>query len=76
MITQRTRIWWNKHRVLLRDIQRRWTTKNLQQHSIVLLEEPRLVFNPPVRKEKLQRGKGWLSKRFFEFDQLFAAWGK
>jgi hypothetical protein len=35
-----------------------------------------LVFNPPVQKENLQRGSGRLSKRFFSFDNLFAAWGE
>jgi hypothetical protein len=41
----------------------------------LLLGEPRLVFNPSIRKERLQKGKGWLSRRFFSFDELFAARG-
>ncbi len=46
-----------------------------KRHSFLFLGEPRLVFNPPVKKEKLQAGRGWLSKRFFSFDTLFEAWG-
>jgi hypothetical protein len=46
-----------------------------KRHSFLFLGEPRLVFNPPVKKEKLQKGKGWLSKRIFSFDTLFEAWG-
>jgi len=42
----------------------------------LLLGAPRLVFNPPVKKGNLQKGTGWLSRRFFSFDELFAAWGK
>jgi hypothetical protein len=43
--------------------------------SIVFLGKPRLVFNPPVRKENIQEGSGWLSKRFLTFEELFEAWG-
>lgn len=44
--------------------------------SIVFLGQPRLVFNPPIKKANLQTGSGWLSKRFFSFEELFEAWGK
>jgi len=45
------------------------------RRSFLFLDEPRLVFNPPIKKEKLQEGKGWLSKRVFSFDAFFEAWG-
>lgn len=70
----RTRIWWNKHKDLMRRLRRLWPKGDTQQ-SILFLDEPRLVFNPPIRKSGLQAGSGWLSKRFFSFDELFAAWG-
>lgn len=68
--------WWNRHRDLIFDPLRqhwRWTKKT-NQRSILYLDPPRLVFNPPVRKDNLQKGKGWLSKRFLSFDMLFGAW--
>ena len=45
------------------------------QAGFLFLSKPRLVFNPPVLKDNLQKGKGWLSKRTFSFDELFEAWG-
>lgn len=51
--------WWNKPR----------------KKSILFLDTPRLVFNPSIQKEAIQKGKGWLSKRFLSFDELFKAWG-
>jgi hypothetical protein len=75
MHSERGAAWWKRHDTILRSLHQKWTWK-AQHRSFLLLDEPRLVFNPPVRKEKLQKGKGWLSKRFFAFDELFAAWGK
>ena len=66
--------WWNSYHEIMQSLRREWTPWNIQ-HSFLLLGEPRLVFNPPIRKENLQSGKGWLSRRFFSFDELFAAWG-
>lgn len=45
------------------------------KYSVLFFSMPRLVFNPPVLKNKLQKGSGWLSKRSFSFDELFQAWG-
>jgi len=45
------------------------------RRTFLFLDEPRLVFNPSIKKEKLQKGKGWLSKRVFSFDTFFEAWG-
>jgi hypothetical protein len=41
--------------------------------SLVFVEEPKLVFNPPIVKEYLQKGKGWLSKQAYSFDDFFKA---
>jgi hypothetical protein len=68
--------WWNSHRRLLQDLRREWTWTKGEQRSFLLLGEPRLAFNPPIHKERLQKGKGFLSRRFFSFDDLFAAWGR
>jgi hypothetical protein len=69
--------WWNRHKVLLRQqLQQRWRWPKGQHRSFLFLGMPHLVFNPPVHKETLQRGKGWLSKRSFSFDDLFTAWEK
>lgn len=46
----------------------------MRLRSFLMLDMPRLVFNPPVKKDSLQGGKGWLSRRFLTFDDLFAAW--
>lgn len=40
---------------------------------IILLERPHLLFNPPIPKEKLQGGVGWLSKQYYTFEELFNA---
>lgn len=76
MFEQRGSVWLNRHRSLLQDLRRKWIWSKGIQRSFLLLGTPRLAFNPPVRKEGLQGGKGWLSKRFFSFDELFDAWGK
>ena len=66
--------WYKAHRHLITPLsQWKWSRG---RNSFLFLEEPRLVFNPPVRKEALQRGKGWLSRRFLSFDALFEAWGE
>ena len=68
--------WRNRHRRLLRELHNVWPWSRGGKHrSFLFLGKPRLVFNPPVRKENLQKGRGWLSKRFFSFDDLFGAWG-
>jgi hypothetical protein len=74
---RRGKAWWNTHENLLKDLrkQKDWRWGQITPRSFLLLGEPRLAFNPPIRKESLQKGKGWLSRRFFSFDTLFAAWG-
>jgi hypothetical protein len=68
--------WWKRHRGILDDLHRTWEWNTGKHRSYLFLGSPRLVFNPPVRKENLQKGRGWLSRRTFAFDELFAAWGK
>ena len=72
----RGKAWLNSHKQYLDIIHREWNWKNKKLRSMLFLGEPRLVFNPAVKKENLQKGKGWLSKRMFSFDELFAGWSK
>lgn len=65
--------WLNGHMHLLQPLHRNWIWP--RKRSFLFLSKPRLAFNPPVLKESLQKGKGWLSKRTFSFDELFEAWG-
>jgi hypothetical protein len=66
--------WLNGHMPLLQPMHRSRHWHDTKR-SFLFLSMPRLVFNPPVLKEKLQEGKGWLSRRTFSFDTLFEAWG-
>jgi hypothetical protein len=73
----RGKSWWNGHQRELEPLRTapKWNWKQGTKYSFLFLEEPRLVFNPPINKEKLQKGKGWLSKRVFSFEEFFNAWG-
>lgn len=42
-------------------------------HIVLLLNHPHHVFNPPIQKDKLQEGYGWLSKQYFTFEDFFIA---
>lgn len=70
---QRGKNWYAKHAKLIEPL-KTWTWSE-NRLSFLFLGQPRLVFNPPVKKENLQAGKGFLSKRVFSFDELFAGWG-
>jgi len=70
IIKHRGRTWFKKEKELLLCPFEIWGEAD---RNVLFLDTPRLVFNPPVRKEKLQKGSGWLSKRFFSFDELFKA---
>lgn len=70
----RGKAWRKSHREYL-DSLRSWSWRG-KRYSFLLLGEPRLVFNPPIKKGNLQGGSGWLSKRMFSFDELFEAWSK
>src|SRR5712692_5484534 len=65
LLESRGRVWWKGHKEELQALRRKWSWRGAEQRTFLLLGEPRLAFNPPVRKERLQKGRGWLSKRFF-----------
>jgi hypothetical protein len=65
--------WLNGHEHLQEPLHRDWNWP--RKRSFLFLSKPRRVFNPPVLKGSLQKGKGWLSRRTFSFDELFKAWG-
>lgn len=71
------KVWWRNHKAFLETI-RNWNWDNHKQRHFLILDKPRLVFNPPIRKEFLQahprKGPAMLGKNFFTFDQLFRAW--
>ncbi len=69
----RGKAWLNKHLSVVQPVLAAWPWKNVRR-NFLFLGEPRLVFNPAVNKELLQKGKGWLSKRYLTFDELFKAW--
>jgi len=66
--------WLNGHMQHREPLHRGWDWGD-NKRNFLFLATPRLVFNPPVLKENLQKGSGWLSKRFISFDTLFEAWG-
>lgn len=67
----RSKVWLNKYTSTIDAVE---GLRGSEHRTALLLGEPRLVFNPPIQKKNLQRGTGWLSKRFWSFDQLFKAW--
>ena len=42
-------------------------------HLLLLLGKPRMLFNPPIGKAFLMDGNGFLSKQYYEFEDLFEA---
>jgi hypothetical protein len=44
------------------------------KYSFIFLSVPRLAFNPPIQKPFLQKGRGFLNKHFYSFDQFYQAW--
>jgi hypothetical protein len=46
-----------------------------KKFSFVFLSVPRLAFNPPIKKSNLRKGKGFLGRGYFTFDQFYRAWG-
>ncbi len=69
----RGKAWLNNNMHLVQPILSSWSWKNVKRFFL-FLEEPRLVFNPAVQKELLQKGKGFLSKQYLTFNELFKAW--
>lgn len=72
LASERGRVWLNRYKILLNTLHQSWDWPS--DRCFLLLGAPQLAFNPPVRKERLQKGKGWLSKQFLTFDELFRAW--
>ncbi len=77
VVRQRGKAWLKSNREIIDPIHhdKEWKWHG-DKRSFLFLAEPRLVFNPPVNKDLLQKGKGWLSKRSFSFDTLFEAWSR
>jgi len=71
---ERGKSWLRKNMYLVQPIFHDWSWEKNYRRNFLFLGEPRLVFNPAVKKEQLQKGKGWLSKRYLTFDELFRAW--
>jgi len=67
--------WVKTHSPMIDQLKNHYNWKAAGTYVFLFLAEPKLVFNPPVNKEHLQKGKGWLSKRFLSFEELFEAWG-
>ena len=74
VVNIRGKAWWNGHDDIVNRI-KDWGWDGSERRYMLFLGQPRLAFNPPVLKERLQKGKGWLSRRFLSFDELFGAWG-
>lgn len=70
--------WWKSHQSEIAPLRNapgwEWH-EGSKKYRFLFLSKPRLVFNPPINKERLQKGKGWLSKRVFTFEEFFKAWG-
>lgn len=76
IVNTRGKYFLNRHLSQIKPLKTHWDWwGNPKKKSILFLAMPRLVFNPAIHKEALQKGKGWLSKRFLSFDELFKAWG-
>jgi len=41
--------------------------------TLLLLDKPRKIFNPSIKKSNLLEGRGWLNKQYYEFDEIFEA---
>lgn len=76
VLEQRGAAWVKQQESVFKDLRKKWTWNKDEHRSFLFLGKPRLVFNPPVQKDWLQSGKGWLSRRFYSFDELYDAWGR
>ena len=72
ILRHRNSSWFNKHHDIFKSV--KWL-RSRKDHLILMLGEPQLVFTPPIRKDTLQGGSGWLSKRYFSFEEFFKVWG-
>jgi hypothetical protein len=71
------RNWYNTHKSKIDSLKDHpeWDWTSGRKRTFIYMDEPRLVFNPAVKKEKFQKSNGNLSKFYFSFDDLFKAWG-
>ena len=69
----RGKTWLNGQKALMQELHRDWIWDH--KRNFLFLSAPRLVFNPPVLKNKLQKNPGFLYKHSYSFDDLFKAWG-
>jgi hypothetical protein len=65
----RRKQWRRNHRAEITTI-RGWHWSKNHPRSILFLGTPRLVFNPPVQKDNLQSGKGWLSRPSHKYTNI------
>jgi hypothetical protein len=68
----RGKSWVRKNKMYLDIIAKNWVWGK-QRRLIFFLLKPINAFNPAIRKTNLQAGRGWLSKLFLSFDELFKA---
>lgn len=72
LASNRKKSWVKKHALYFTFLRKlKWKK---QRRYLILLDSPRLVFNPPIKKESIQGGSGWLSKNYLTFDDFFQAW--
>lgn len=71
---ERGKVWLNKNKNYINFVKEWQWTKH--RRYFLVLGDPRLVFNPPVKKNYVQKGAGHLSKNYLTFDHLFHAWTK
>lgn len=70
--SKRKKQWVKNNGFLLDYLKINWKNEG-DRRIIFFLGEPIRAFNPPINKNNLQGGKGWLSKTFLSFDELFKA---
>lgn len=73
IISKRKKHWLNTNKHLIEPILNQWDWTNKRRYFF-FLGEPRLVFNPSIKKDNLMKEKGRLNKHFLSFDELFQAW--
>lgn len=71
----RGKVWYKKHAANMAPLRKQWSWKGQKARDILFLGEPRLAFTPAIRKENIQTGRGFLSKLYLTFDELYQAWG-
>ena len=72
---QKTAAWTRKQDKYFQFVRREFFSRSNTAFSFVFLGSPRLVFNPPIKKQFLVRGKkAFLNRHFFTFTEFFKAW--